>query len=56
MWEANAGEAANQMKEKISRGRTVRKYRSPNARHAAPRRLDEIGSDELLDDGFRSSG
>jgi hypothetical protein len=39
------------MKQKLSRTKkTVRLYRSPNARHPAFRKLDEGGSDELLDD------
>jgi hypothetical protein len=47
----NAGGAASQMKQKLSRTKkAVRLYRSPNARHPAFRRLDEAGSDELLDD------
>jgi hypothetical protein len=50
MWQANAGGAASQMKQKLSRTKTVRLYRSHNARQSAFRRLDEAGSEELLDD------
>jgi hypothetical protein len=38
------------MKQKLSRTKTVRLYRSPNARCSVFRRLDEAGSEELLDD------
>jgi len=50
MRQANAGGAASQMKQKLSHTRTVRSYRSTNARHLSFRRLDEAGSEELLDD------
>jgi hypothetical protein len=46
----NADGAASQMEQKPIHARIPRLFRLPNARRPIPRRLDEAGPDELLDD------